>query len=254
MIRDTFIVIKITKFQTSPYLRIKPRRKEKKKISFKKQRLNDFHERRKRKSARNERDENFQVFTVSLSPARQVAIRNFRCSRASGGASKREAALHQQGLKNGKYVWTRHAPRGFLPGSGRRRVAQKTSGRGEEREDGKRMVTNSQWHCATLSFTFLRPLCFSAIFLLPTATLLSFFSLPSLSPVFQALHTRSFPSTHYTHRVNIIYSSDVIFEGRFWRGWNECKSWYEIFDSSSPPHEKSALLERWKIKRSFERS
>lgn len=68
------------------------------------QRLNDFHERRKRKSARNERDENFQVFTVSLSPARQVAIRNFRCSRASGGASKREAALHQQGLKNGKYV------------------------------------------------------------------------------------------------------------------------------------------------------
>lgn len=82
----------------------------------------------------------------------------------------------------------------------------------------------------------------------------SFTSLPSLSPVFQALHTRSFPSTHYTHRVNIIYSSDVFFEGRFWRGWNECKSWYEIFDSSSPPHEKSALLERWKIKRSFERS
>lgn len=39
-------------------LRIKPRGKKRKKISFKKQGLNDFHERRKQKS---ERDENFQV-------------------------------------------------------------------------------------------------------------------------------------------------------------------------------------------------
>lgn len=64
------------------------------------------------------------------------------------------------------------------------------------------MVTNSQWHCVTLSFTFL-----------PVAPP---FPSTTLLPYLPLFITRFKPRSHpfllhslYTHRVNIIYSSGV---------------------------------------------
>lgn len=93
----------------------------KKKISFDK-RLNRtiFHERRKRKARVFETRRELQLLATTFpflsrdtSGYSKISMLEGKEGRRSDEASKREAAL--RGLKNGKYVWRRHASRGFIP-------------------------------------------------------------------------------------------------------------------------------------------
>lgn len=95
--------------------------RRKKKISFDK-RLNRtiFHERRKRKARVFETRRELQLLATTFpflsrdtSGYSKISMLEGKEGRRSDEASKREAAL--RGLKNGKYVWRRHASRGFIP-------------------------------------------------------------------------------------------------------------------------------------------